>query len=175
MNINESQIQYITGDTSLGKVLVADDLGGVCAILLGDTEEQVRIELQRSFPGRLLLSHKTDDLKELLDKTIMKLECPRLEWDYQLHMIGTPFQVRVWQEIQKIPPGFTRSYSEIAIAMNSPKSVRAVANACGANRLAVMVPCHRVSRLNGNLGGYRWGTRRKHQIIELEKAMQSIV
>lgn len=170
MNIEQCEIQYIVGQTTLGFVLVADDLGGVCAILMGDSEKEVEQELKRSFPERVCLSKSTKDLQELLARTLMKIECPYQDWDFQLHLSGTPFQIKVWEEVCKIPPGQTKSYSEIAIAMNSPQSVRAVANACGANRIAVLVPCHRVSRLNGNAGGYRWGNRRKHQLMELEKA-----
>ena len=96
------------------------------------------------------------------------VEAPKSAADVPIDVAGTPFQQRVWQTLRSIPPGETRSYAAVAQAVGSPDAVRAVANACASNRVAVLVPCHRVVRENGEIGGYRWGHERKQRLLTLE-------
>ncbi len=160
-------IQFAIGKSSLGKVLVAHNEKGVCAILLDDDAEALRADLQHRFPKASLIQGAAD-FEEKLQTVIQFIESPTLIFNLPLDIHGTVFQQQVWDALQKIPPGETRSYAEIATLINSPKAVRAVAGACAANHLAVAIPCHRVVRSDGDLSGYRWGIARKKILLERE-------
>jgi AraC family transcriptional regulator of adaptative response/methylated-DNA-[protein]-cysteine methyltransferase len=162
-----THIHYDVGSTTLGTVLVAASDQGICAILLGDSPERVRRELRERFPE----AHLNCDparLAAALPNVIQLVERPGGALDLPLDPAGTAFQQRVWRALKRIPAGATASYTEIARRIDAPKSCRAVAQACGANPLAVAIPCHRVVRSDGALSGYRWGVARKRALLERE-------
>ncbi|MGE0114752.1 MAG: bifunctional DNA-binding transcriptional regulator/O6-methylguanine-DNA methyltransferase Ada [Steroidobacteraceae bacterium] len=160
-------IRFAIGECSLGSILVAQSAQGVCAILLGDDPEALAHDLQDRFPSANLMGGDRD-FEQVVAIVVGFIETPRLGLDLPLDIRGTAFQQRVWQALQKIPPGSTASYAEIAARIGAPHSVRAVANACAANTLAVAIPCHRVVRTDGGLSGYRWGVARKRALLDLE-------
>lgn len=162
-----AQIRYATGLSSLGALLVARSEQGICAILLGDSAAALTEELQERFP-RAELIRGEQGFDRLLSTVINFIESPGIGLDLPLDAQGTAFQRRVWQALRSIPPGETASYTEIAVRIGAPDSARAVARACGANPLAVAIPCHRVVRADGSLSGYRWGIERKRALLERE-------
>src|SRR6201981_1842921 len=163
-----STIRFAIAESSLGSMLVASSEKGVCAILMDDDSEKLLRDLQDQFPKARLIGGD-EEYEKLVAKVIGFVEAPKIGFDLPLDIRGTAFQQRVWKELQRIPPGKTVSYSEVAKRIGLPKSVRAVAQACGANSLAVAVPCHRVVRKNGDLSGYRWGVDRKQALLIREK------
>jgi AraC family transcriptional regulator of adaptative response/methylated-DNA-[protein]-cysteine methyltransferase len=162
-----TEIRFATGEFSLGSILVAKSDRGVCAILMGDDPDQLVRELQDRFPRANLIGGD-GDFEQLVSKVVGFVETPSVGLDLPLDVRGTAFQQRVWQALRKIPAGATASYTEIANRIGAPKSVRAVAQACGANALAVAIPCHRVVRNDGALSGYRWGVERKRALLDRE-------
>lgn len=162
-----NDIRFAVGQCSLGAILVAQSARGVCAILLGDDPHQLVCDLQDKF-RRANLIGADHEFEQLIAKVVGFIEAPAIGLDLPLDVRGTAFQERVWQALRDIPPGSTASYADIAQRIGSPKAVRAVAQACGANSLAVAIPCHRVVRSDGNLSGYRWGVERKRQLLERE-------
>ncbi len=162
-----TEIHYAVGECSLGSILVARSPRGICAILLGENPKQLQHDLEDRFPRAHLVAGGAD-FDELVSRVVTLVEEPAQGLDLPLDIRGTAFQQRVWQALRRIPPGATASYSEIAKAIGAPKSVRAVAQACGANTLAIAVPCHRVVRGDGSLSGYRWGVDRKRALLERE-------
>lgn len=140
---------------------------GVCAIALGDDPDALARELQDRFPQARLIGGDPA-FEQLVARVVGFVEAPGVGLDLPLDVRGTAFQQRVWQALRDIPPGSTASYAEIAERIGSPKSVRAVAQACGANALAVAIPCHRVVRSDGALSGYRWGVERKSALLKRE-------
>ena len=163
------RIQFIVASCSLGFVLVARGEEGVCAVLLGDDREELARELQRIFPDAVLLDGGAD-LLAIADDVSAGIDDPRRSIDVPLVLRGTIFQQRVWKRLCEIPVGATASYGEIAISLGLPTSARAVARACAANLLAVVVPCHRVVRGDGASSGYRWGAARKAALLAKERA-----
>jgi AraC family transcriptional regulator, regulatory protein of adaptative response / methylated-DNA-[protein]-cysteine methyltransferase len=164
-----TRIQFAVGECRLGSVLVAASDKGVCAILMGDEPEGVLRELQDRFPHAMLV-RGSNEFESMVGIVIAFIETPQAGLDLPLDVQGTAFQQRVWQALRAIPVGTTASYADVARAIGSPKSVRAVAQACAANALAVAIPCHRVVRTDGSLSGYRWGIERKRQLLESEAA-----
>jgi AraC family transcriptional regulator of adaptative response/methylated-DNA-[protein]-cysteine methyltransferase len=152
---------------SLGLALVAVRQSGLAAVLLGEERGELEAELTRRFPGCAVEAAEVR-LAPLLEALTRCLEDPRQPAPLPLAPIGTPFQLSVWQALLNIPPGQTMSYGALAQALGNPRAVRAVAAACGANPLAVLVPCHRVIASNGALTGYRWGLERKRTLLERE-------
>lgn len=163
------EVRFGVGQCSLGAVLVAATPKGVCAILLGDDPEALVHDLQDRFPKARLIGGD-HAFEQWMAQVIGLIEMPAQGLDLPLDVRGTAFQQRVWQALRAIPPGSTASYAEIAGRIGAPKAVRAVAQACAANALAVAIPCHRVVRSDGNLSGYRWGVARKRQLLEREAA-----
>lgn len=161
------EIRFAIGECSLGSILVAATERGVCAILLGDDPEELAHDLERRF-SRARLIGADASFEELVAKVVGLVEQPRLGAELPLDIRGTAFQERVWNALRKIPAGKTVSYAELARAIGAPKAVRAVAQACAANPLAVAIPCHRVVRTDGGLSGYRWGVERKRELLERE-------
>jgi AraC family transcriptional regulator, regulatory protein of adaptative response / methylated-DNA-[protein]-cysteine methyltransferase len=162
-----TEIRFAVGECSLGSILVAKSAKGVCAILLGDDPDQLTRDLQDRFPRAHLIGADAD-FEELVAKIVGFVETPAVGLDLPLDVRGTAFQQRVWQALRKIPAGSTASYSDIAQRIGAPKSVRAVAQACAANAIAVAIPCHRVVRNDGALSGYRWGVARKRALLARE-------
>ncbi len=162
-----AQIRFAIGECSLGAILVACSERGVCAILLGDDADALARDLQDRFPQASLIGGD-GEFERLVARVVGFVEAPQLGLDLPLDVRGTAFQQRVWQALREIPAGKTASYSDVATRIGAPKSVRAVAQACAANRLAVAIPCHRVVRNDGALSGYRWGVERKRALLERE-------
>jgi AraC family transcriptional regulator, regulatory protein of adaptative response / methylated-DNA-[protein]-cysteine methyltransferase len=162
-----TEIRFAVGECSLGSILVAQSEHGVCAILLGDDPDALARDLQDRFPRATLIGGDAA-FEQLVARVVGFVEAPGLGLDLPLDVRGTAFQQRVWQALREIPPGSTASYTEIAARIGSPKSVRAVAQACAANSLAVAIPCHRVVRNDGGLSGYRWGVERKRVLLRRE-------
>jgi AraC family transcriptional regulator, regulatory protein of adaptative response / methylated-DNA-[protein]-cysteine methyltransferase len=166
------RIGYSIAKSTLGKVLVAATNLGVSAVYLGDAETKLVQELKDEYP-RAELFPADDSFERWVKEIVQRVEGqpPRLELPLDLQ--ATAFQRRVWQELQRIPPGTTRTYSEVARALGNPKAIRAVARACATNPVSVVVPCHRVIREDGNLAGYRWGLSRKEQLLARESEVRS--
>jgi AraC family transcriptional regulator, regulatory protein of adaptative response / methylated-DNA-[protein]-cysteine methyltransferase len=160
-------IHFAVGQCSLGSVLIARTDKGVCAILLGDDAQALVSDLRSRFP-RAVLTYGADDVERLLTEVESFIESPGRGLNIALDAQGTAFQRRVWGALSRIPVGSTASYTDIARRIGAPNSVRAVARACGANAIAVAIPCHRVVRNDGDLSGYRWGVGRKRILLERE-------
>lgn len=166
-------IYFSTGFCYLGHVLVAQSDAAVCAIMLGDTPEQLISDLQQQYSSADLVA--TDKRKDrVIEQVINYIENPSRALDFPLTMDGTVFQQRVWKTLQTIPAGTTLSYTEVADLIGSPKAIRAVASACAINKLAVVIPCHRVIKKDGSLAGYRWGIDRKRRLLEKEQRASSL-
>jgi AraC family transcriptional regulator of adaptative response/methylated-DNA-[protein]-cysteine methyltransferase len=162
-------IRFVTVATPLGWALVAATGRGICMTALGDERDGLAAALRQRFPVAELIAEDAG-LKEWADRIVRFITAPEQNLDLPLDIRGTAFQARVWRALQKIPLGTTASYTEIAATLGQPKAVRAVAQACAANKLALIVPCHRVIRSDGGLGGYRWGLERKRALLARERA-----
>jgi AraC family transcriptional regulator of adaptative response/methylated-DNA-[protein]-cysteine methyltransferase len=162
-----TDIRFAIGECTLGAILVAQSARGICAILLGDDADALARDLQDRFPHANLIGGDAE-FEKLVAKVVGFVEAPGIGLNLPLDVRGTAFQQRVWQALHDIPTGQTASYTEIAKRIGSPSAVRAVAQACGANALAVAIPCHRVVRNDGGLSGYRWGVERKRALLTLE-------
>jgi AraC family transcriptional regulator of adaptative response/methylated-DNA-[protein]-cysteine methyltransferase len=154
------EIRFAVGECSLGAILVAQSARGVCAILIGDDPDALARELQDRFPQATLVGGDAA-FEQLVATVVGFVEAPGLGLDLPLDLRGTAFQRRVWEALRQIPAGQTASYTSVAERIGAPASVRAVAQACAANPLAVAIPCHRVVRRDGGLSGYRWGVERE--------------
>jgi len=162
-----THIHFDIGSSTLGQVLVAINDKGICAILPGDSPAAVKSELRERFPDAEL-GHDPARLARAMPQVIELVEGRRASLDLPLDPAGTDFQQRVWRALRSIPAGKTASYADIARRIDAPKSFRAVAQACGANPIALAIPCHRVVRNDGALSGYRWGVARKRALLERE-------
>jgi AraC family transcriptional regulator of adaptative response/methylated-DNA-[protein]-cysteine methyltransferase len=156
-----------TAACSLGRVLVAATDRGLCAIQLGDSDTALRRELKRRLPRAKFAN--APGLAATLREVVAFIDQPARGLSLPLDIRGTAFQCRVWDELRRIPPGETRTYTQVAKRVGKPKAVRAVANACANNFLAVAIPCHRVKREDGGQGGYRWGMERKEKLQRKER------
>jgi AraC family transcriptional regulator, regulatory protein of adaptative response / methylated-DNA-[protein]-cysteine methyltransferase len=160
-------IRFAVGQCSLGAILVASTENGVCAIQLGDDPGALVHDLQDNFPKAKLIGDD-GDFEQLVAKVVSLAEAPAQGFNLPLDIRGTAFQRRVWQALREIPAGSTQSYAEIAKRIDAPKAIRAVAQACLSNAIAIAIPCHRVVRTDGGLSGYRWGVERKRALLERE-------
>ena len=160
-------IRYALGICALGTILVAASARGVCDIAIGDDGPGLLAALQRRFPNAVLASGSAR-FDEMVASVVALMDAPGTGLALPLDLQGTTFQLRVWQALRTILPGQTVSYTEIARRIGAPQAVRAVASACAANTLAVVIPCHRVVRSDGSLSGYRWGVARKAKLLRLE-------
>ena len=163
----DTDIRFAIGQCTLGAILVAASPRGVCAIALGDDPEQLAHDLQNRFPHARLIGAERD-FEDWVARVVGFVEAPGSGLELPLDIRGTAFQQRVWQALRAIPPGTTLSYTELARRLGVPQSCRAVASACAANPLALVIPCHRVVRSDGGLAGYRWGLERKGELIKRE-------
>lgn len=163
------QIGYTVASTSLGKVLVAATERGVSAVYLGETEKALVGALHKEY-SNAAIHRAASGNQQWLAEILRRVEGNAPSVDLPLDVQATAFQRRVWQELQKIPRGATRTYTQVARAMGKPRSVRAVARACATNPVSIVVPCHRVIRQDGQLAGYRWGLQRKQKLLERESA-----
>jgi AraC family transcriptional regulator of adaptative response/methylated-DNA-[protein]-cysteine methyltransferase len=156
-------IRWTTFDSPIGPMFIAATSKGICRLTFDDSEESLR----RLFPHATIVK---DDggLKELVEGALEAIEHPAAMPDLPIDVAGTAFQEAVWRELRKIPPGETRSYAEIAAAIGAPKAVRAVGSANGDNHVAVLIPCHRVIRSDGTLGGYAGGLDKKRKLLAAE-------
>lgn len=161
------QMYFAVGECSLGALLVAQSTRGICAIYLGDDPHHLIRDLERKFP-RATLKAGDAAFDKLMARVVGLVDTPETASDLPLDIRGTAFQQRVWQALRALPCGSTATYQQIANAIGMPKSVRAVAQACAANSLAVAIPCHRVIRSDGSLSGYRWGIERKKLLLRTE-------
>jgi AraC family transcriptional regulator of adaptative response/methylated-DNA-[protein]-cysteine methyltransferase len=164
-------IHFAVAQCSLGAILVAHSGRGLCAILLGDDPDALVRDLQDRFAQAQLVGGDAG-FESLVARVVAFVEAPARGLDLPLDVRGTAFQQRVWQALRAIPPGQTASYAEIAARIGAPTATRAVAQACGANALAVAIPCHRVVKSDGGLSGYRWGVERKRALLERESAAE---
>jgi AraC family transcriptional regulator of adaptative response/methylated-DNA-[protein]-cysteine methyltransferase len=160
-------IRYSLVQSYLGWVLVAVTDRGVCQIDIDDSPEILKMRLGNNFPNARLQVEESK-LSKMIEQTLAFLEVPKQNFTVPLDIQGTAFQQRVWNALQDIQPGTTASYGDIAKKIGNPKGARAVAQACASNNIAVVIPCHRVVRKNGDLGGYRWGIERKQKILKHE-------
>ena len=165
---------YGIAHSAVGWVLAVWSKQGLCSVELRDHERELAALLKARFRDPATAPAKGEGT-ELFGNILQVLENPETRFDHPLLLKGTEFQKQTWQTLQSIPPGQTVTYSELANQLGKPKAVRAVANACGANRLAVIVPCHRVVRSDGGLGGYRWGIERKQLLLNREAKLAAIV
>jgi AraC family transcriptional regulator of adaptative response/methylated-DNA-[protein]-cysteine methyltransferase len=163
-----AEIRFAIGQCTLGAILVARSERGVCAILMDDDPAALLRDLQDRFPRARLIGGDAE-FEALVAQVVGFVEAPGIGLDLPLDLRGTAFQQRVWQALREIPPGETVSYAEIARRIGAPGAVRAVGAACGANAIAVAIPCHRVVRSDGGLSGYRWGIERKRDLLAREK------
>ena len=165
------EIRWTLIHTALGQALVAATDRGICSITLGDDAAALEEGLRSEFP-KARLQRVEEGADEFLAPRLREVarmlagQAARLD----IELIGTAFQQRVWQALMKIPAGQTLSYAQLAASVGRPTATRAVARACAQNRLAVIVPCHRIVRGDGSLGGYRWGLPRKLALLEAERA-----
>jgi AraC family transcriptional regulator of adaptative response/methylated-DNA-[protein]-cysteine methyltransferase len=163
----DTSIHFAVAQCSLGAILVATTDKGVCAISFGDEPDALVRALQDRFPKAELLGGDAG-FEKLVARVVGFVEAPGQGLDVPLDIRGTAFQQRVWQALRAIPPGTTASYARIAAEIGAPAAVRAVAQACATNTLAVAIPCHRVVRSDGALSGYRWGVERKRVLLDRE-------
>jgi O-6-methylguanine DNA methyltransferase len=167
LKANTEEIKFATGKSELGTVLVARSASGVCAILIGDGTEVLKRDLAEEFTDAKLV-HDDRALRTDLDKILTFIKTPAKGLDLPLDIRGTPFQRRVWDALLGVRVGYKITYAALASRIGEPRAIRAVANACAANAIALAIPCHRVVRSDGALAGYRWGAERKRSIVEKE-------
>jgi AraC family transcriptional regulator, regulatory protein of adaptative response / methylated-DNA-[protein]-cysteine methyltransferase len=166
-------IHYTAVPTSLGLLLIAVTERGVCSVSLGDDEATLVEALRAEFPAAEL-TRSTDSRDRLVDSVVAHVEGRAETDELPLDVRATAFQWQVWRALQRIPEGATRSYQAVAEELGRPTAARAVARACASNRIAVLIPCHRVVRGDGALGGYRWGIARKAALLAREGARREV-
>jgi AraC family transcriptional regulator of adaptative response/methylated-DNA-[protein]-cysteine methyltransferase len=160
-------------DSPLGRLLLARSERGICFLSVGSSDRALGAELARRYPAATV--HRADgELRPWLEQVLEHLHGRRPILDLPLDLQGTAFQRRVWRELCRIPYGTTRTYGEVARAVGRPAAVRAVGQACGANPVAILVPCHRVVRADGSLGGYGLGLKRKRKLLKQERNGQTV-
>jgi O-6-methylguanine DNA methyltransferase len=164
---NVENVDSATGQSVLRTVLVARSRDGVCAILIGSGSKELKDDLAIQF-NKSRLTHDDQKLRGDLRKVLRFIEAPTRPLDLTLDIRGTHFQKRVWSALCGVPSGSTITYAALAARIGEPKAVRAVANACAANAIALAIPCHRVIRKDGTFSGYRWGEERKRMLIARE-------
>ena len=162
------RINYTIAECDLGLLMVARTPRGICSVTFGDSNEELARGLSDEFPNAEI-SEDSEDLSTAVDAIVKYLSGKQKRLILPLDLQATAFQLQVWEELKKIPYGETRSYSEIAAQLGDKKKVRAVAQACAKNRVALVIPCHRVVGSDGSITGYRWGVERKKKLLTKEK------
>jgi O-6-methylguanine DNA methyltransferase len=162
-------IEYAIGDSVLGKVLIARRHAGICAVLFGSNTEELERCLAAGFPDSRNACNE-QRLGDDLSKVVQFIAAPSVEFDLDLDVHGTPFQHRVWNALRTIPLGKSLTYAQLACRVSGSKSLRAIAQACADNPVALAIPCHRVMGHSGSTAGYRWGIERKRALIQGEVA-----
>lgn len=161
-------LRFTLTDCPLGRLLLAATERGVSAVYLGDRDPELEAALKKEYPAAAI-GRDDEVLRDWLETLLEHLRGRQPHLDLPLDVQATAFQWRVWQELQRIPYGTTKSYSAIAAALGQPEAARAVARACATNPVSVIIPCHRVVREDGDLGGYRWGLARKRALLDREQ------
>lgn len=159
---------YTIIDSPFGRLLIAATREGICSVCLGESDAFVETALVNEYPAASI-QRDDDALRDLASQFSEYVRNRKFGRVLPLDLHGTPFQMKVWEHLQSIPPGSSRSYEQIANDLGSPNAVRAVARACASNPAILLVPCHRVVRKNGELGGYRWGLERKRALLRHER------
>jgi AraC family transcriptional regulator, regulatory protein of adaptative response / methylated-DNA-[protein]-cysteine methyltransferase len=162
------RIRYTIVPTTAGHLLAAATERGLCAVMLGDATNPLESSLRSEYP-KAQIERDDEDLRKVTEYVVAGLGRSSIEADFAVDVAGSSFQRQVWEALRRIPVGETRSYRAIAQQLGRPTAARAVARACASNRLALVIPCHRVIREDGELGGYRWGLERKRRLLELER------
>ena len=160
-------LRFGYGDTSLGTILLAESARGVVAILIGDDRAKLLRDLMDAFPSAELVFDEAG-LAQTIAKAAALVDAPHHGTDLVLDLRGSAVEVAVWEALQSVPPGETRTYGAIAKTLPVAATAQDVGAACAANRIAVAVPCHRVVKADGSISGYRWGVRRKRRLINME-------
>jgi AraC family transcriptional regulator of adaptative response/methylated-DNA-[protein]-cysteine methyltransferase len=168
-----ARIAYATADSPLGRLLVAATAKGVCFVALRDDDAVLVSALEAEFPNAERIGRDDDAILPALQAVLDYLHGQSPHLDLPLDVRATAFQRRVWQGLLAIPAGETRSYGELADELGAPGAARAVGSACANNPLALVIPCHRVTRADGGLGGYRWGVAAKKALLAREKEGQA--
>jgi AraC family transcriptional regulator, regulatory protein of adaptative response / methylated-DNA-[protein]-cysteine methyltransferase len=171
MSAQKTGLQRITfrvGGCTLGLVLVASTPQGICAILLGSDEKALVGQLRSIFP-QAALQKESKELDDVLNRVVQFIETPTATFALLLDIGGTAFQKRVWKALREIPAGQTATYKELALKLDA--TTQEIGEACAANTLAVVIPCHRVIRSDGRLAGYRWGVNRKRLLLQREQEL----
>lgn len=169
-----AKIDFTVASSPLGRLLVAATERGVCRVMIGDDDRALSQELRSEYPRAVVRRNDAalnGQVRELV--AYLRGRCPHV--DLPMDVRATAFQWRVWRALRAIPYGETRSYREVAAALGAPSATRAVARACATNPVALLIPCHRVIRSDGDLGGYRWGIERKAKLLEREKTLRAEV
>lgn len=169
---HSDEVTFAFDTTTLGQLLVATTVKGICAIFLGSDRDRLTADLKRHFPqARPAESH--EQLADAVTRVVALIESPAEPTDLPLDLQGSDFEIEVWQALRAIPAGRTLSYSGLAASIGRKDRVAAkdVADACAGNRIAVAVPCHRILRKDGTISGYRWGVHRKRALLEREGAI----
>lgn len=170
------EISYASAKTPLGLLMVAATDRGLCFIQLGDSEAEMRERLRAEYPAATIAAippGAEGPFRQWMQALCDYLEGSGIGLDLPTDLRGTAFQMKVWDFLRQIPYGEVRTYKQVAASVGRPQAIRAVANACAANRVALTIPCHRVIRGDGGLGGYRWGIERKRALIERERAVHA--
>ena len=170
------EISYASSPTPLGTMMIAATDRGLCSLQFGESEAELRARLAKEFPAAKLspmLPERKGQFAEWIRALTQYLKGSDTALDLPLDVRGTAFQMKVWSYLQRIPYGEVQSYSEVAAGIGRPQAVRAVGSACARNEVALVIPCHRVIRGDGGLGGYRWGLHRKRALIERERTVRA--
>lgn len=167
-DVNESEtLRFGYGDTALGAVVVAESVRGVVALFIGDDRAKLLRDLKDAFPEAELVLDQTGLARTVAEATAL-VDTPQRGTDLTLDLRGSPAEVAVWKALQAIPSGETRTYGAIARDLPVAATAQDVGAACAANRVAIAVPCHRVTKSDGSIAGYRWGVQRKRRLINME-------
>jgi AraC family transcriptional regulator of adaptative response/methylated-DNA-[protein]-cysteine methyltransferase len=163
-------IRFAVTASPLGRLLVAATAAGVCAVSLGDSEAELERRLRAEFPRATVERDEDGSLTGVVERVLAHVRGEGPSHDLPLDVRGTAFQQQVWRALLAIPYGETRSYSQVAASIGQPAATRAVARACATNPVAVVIPCHRVVRADGGLGGYAGGVARKERLLTAERS-----
>jgi len=169
---SDIEISYALAETPLGLVMIGATDRGLCFLEFGESQEELLESLEQEYPAATrvaMAKPHSEEFEGWMRSLARYLGGERVPGKMPLALHGTAFQLKVWRYLQTIPAGSVQSYSEVAVGIGQPKAVRAVASACAANHIAVVIPCHRVIRGDGSLGGYRWGLERKRALLDAER------